>query len=291
VRPVFADEQLERSLTERGYAVVDMLGSGDVTALLDLHARALGDPAEGVQRLMQFGNDARDVVRDEITDAYERRLAPRLSDHRPMGGGIIAKAPAGESAIRPHLDWCFVDETRHRSVNLWVPLCDTTHANGALAVVPGSHRLRHTIRGSGTPSHLVAATDVVAQQLEVVPMKAGQALLFDHRLIHGSSTNTSARPRIALALPLVPAEVAPVHYVGDSDAPEAPVRQVEVDQEFWHEHRVDPSIGRDPNIESLIAGRPTHLVPPTPPITTEDVRSLAPSAGGRLSRLLRRHPR
>jgi hypothetical protein len=174
-------------------------------------------------------------------------------------------------------------------VNVWIALCDTTEANGALAVIPGSHRLPLTRRGTATPPVIAAPPEVVAKHMTVVPMRGGQAILYEPRTIHGSASNISGRPRVAAAMTVVPAGVTPLHYVGGGGGGDATLREVSVDADFFHAYAVDPALGRDPEIEALIAGRPVRTVPATVPITTEGIRGLAPpGALGRFGRLRRR---
>jgi hypothetical protein len=291
VRPVFIDDDLERAFSDRGYAVVDMLPPEEVAALLGLYEETLGTEQPGFSYSMRLGaTDAKAKIRHAVSKAYTRHLAGMLHDHSVAVCGFVAKGATGESTIPGHLDWSLVDETRHRSVNVWIALCDTGRANGALAVFPGSQRLPLTRRGSGTPPPLAAPPEVLAEHLTVVPMRAGQAILYEPRLIHGSATNTSGQPRIAAGLSLAPAGLDLIHYVTEGGSM---LREVQVDGDFFHAYAIDPSLGRDPALDALIEGRPFRTVPQTSPITTENVRALARGRSGtsalaRLGRFRRR---
>jgi hypothetical protein len=275
VRPVFADAELERSFTERGYVVVDALPAETVAELLEVHAASPDGDGPGFSYSMQLGAvDEKARIADALRSAYERHIGPMLIDFAVMAAGFAVKAAEGQSAIPGHLDWSMVDETRHRSLTGWIALTETNAANGALAVVPGSQRLPFTIRGSRTAAPIAAQPDVVSEHLEVVPMSAGQVILYEPRVIHGSATNASGRPRVAAGLGLLPAELTPLHYVGQERAPGQQLREVEVDRDFFFACAIDPSLGHDPLIDELVAGRPSRVVSSTRAITAEDLGAL-----------------
>jgi ectoine hydroxylase-related dioxygenase (phytanoyl-CoA dioxygenase family) len=62
---------------------------------------------------------------------------------------------------------------------------------GNLAVIPGSHLLPVSERDPDDPGHEIEAVEVVAE--------AGDAVVFDRRLWHSASTNSSSTTRIFVA--------------------------------------------------------------------------------------------
>jgi hypothetical protein len=289
MQPGFRDEELGRVFSELGYVVVDALSRDQISTLLDLHAATHGPVAGGYRHSMQFGpSDEKARIRAGLVDLYETCLAPFLPGQQVVTGAFIEKGPGGQSTVPAHIDWNFVDESRHRSMNAWVALSDTTPENGALAVVPRSHRLPLTLRGSGIQWPLQAPPEAVSKLLEVVPMRAGQAILYGGSVIHGSASNSSERPRVAVGMSLAPVDVPPVHYVGDLHREGRPIREFAVDAEFFHGYAVDPELGWDPNVEALTVGRPSREVAATSPITLADLKAVAPGFGSsRLSRIRR----
>jgi hypothetical protein len=61
-------------------------------------------------------------------------------------------------------------------------------------------------------------------------MKAGDAIIYDHRLIHGSPPNMTNVIRMAVNMVYIPVVSSPIHYVYDSNK----IRMFEVDNEFFH---------------------------------------------------------
>jgi ectoine hydroxylase-related dioxygenase (phytanoyl-CoA dioxygenase family) len=147
----------------------------------------------------------------------------------------VVKDPSlGDTTVPLHQDWSFVDERRHRTMNLWFPLTDVDEQNGCLEVVAGSHHVSTDHRAHTDQCRF----DNLAPQLRqgyttFVPMKAGQALVYDSALLHCSAHNTSLQRRIAVNTLLVPQGVTTLHPYRISP------KQVElfgVDDEFFLRH-------------------------------------------------------
>ena len=75
-------------------------------------------------------------------------------------------------------------------------LVDLTVENGALFVLPGSHRLMPTYRGSSIREFFSDIMDDMLDYLHPVLVKAGQAVIFDQSIIHYSPPNYSDKIRI-----------------------------------------------------------------------------------------------
>ena len=136
-----------------------------------------------------------------------------------------------------HQDWSFVDEQRAASVGLWIPLTDVDLSTGCLQVVPGSHAFPHAPRAACTPfAYPQLVAQLKSECLETVPMKAGQAMLFDNRLFHCSPANIGSAQRIAATAVIVPAGCTMRYYhLVDRDRPND-VEVFEVPDDFFLYH-------------------------------------------------------
>ena len=91
-------------------------------------------------------------------------------------------------------------------VTAWVALTDSTPENGALQVIPGSHRqreLEHAVQH--VPDSLLTRRREVALGVNeadavMVPLRAGEMSLHHSGLVHGSPPNRAADRRIGLAI-------------------------------------------------------------------------------------------
>ena len=197
--PMLADRVLDAQLREKGYAIFPLLDA-DATSLLAAAYREHhpempeGFYASAHVRDTAFRRVMSALVQAALGSAFKQYSAPEA---QLLGGSFIAKPPGGKGLLPPHADWNIVDEARHRSYNLWVPLVDTRVENGAVHILPGSHRWFDSYRGPGIPNPLEALGQELWDYLEPLEMQAGHALLYDHRLVHASPLNQSGDLRLA----------------------------------------------------------------------------------------------
>jgi hypothetical protein len=150
--------------------------------------------------------EQRQAVHETLCVAFEDRARELLIDHRPIMSSVLTKWPGVDSDKEIHRDFRLVDEPTFRSVCLWVPFIDVDAYNGALAVLPGSHLVDSGPRTVPiTPS--VPADPVQRLRfadLDTVPAAAGEAVVFDMAVAHGSDVNRSSVPRPAVAVAFAP---------------------------------------------------------------------------------------
>jgi hypothetical protein len=121
--------------------------------------------------------------------------------------------PMPDSETAPHQDITFVDESRFVSVNVWIALQDTDETNGCMYFLRGSHNFLHTIR----PTHEYKWTyqnviDEIKSASVSFPVKAGEAFIFNHAVIHGSHPNTSGAVRLAAVMAAYNSSADLIHY-------------------------------------------------------------------------------
>ncbi|MCS6933627.1 MAG: phytanoyl-CoA dioxygenase family protein [Chitinophagales bacterium] len=146
----------------------------------------------------------RKKVDEGIKEIFRPAIENLFRYHIPFWGNFFTKPP-GEPEMPLHADWRYVNEETDISLNIWAPLSDTDQQNSTLGLVPGSHRVVNQIRGINiTDTYRKYAREIADRFVQYVPLKAGEAIVYDHRLLHLSSANASASPRIAATLIMVP---------------------------------------------------------------------------------------
>ena len=134
---------------------------------------------------------------------------------RYLSGFIIAREPCTKAAYW-HQDWMYWDEPESADplpvkVFLMYYLVDTSPANGCLRVIPGSHRRRypqHDYEGHGTgiryedPDTSAKYADA-AGQIDV-PIRAGDLLIGDSRVLHAPRANRTGERRTVLTMWYLP---------------------------------------------------------------------------------------
>ncbi|OWY63187.1 hypothetical protein B7486_54450, partial [cyanobacterium TDX16] len=84
--------------------------------------------------------------------------------------------------------------------------------NGPLRVVPRSHRVVPRWRGSHTADPFGGHQDFIVERcVQEVPVRAGDVVVMDNRVLHCSAPNRSGRPRLAAAIGIRPSEAQLLH--------------------------------------------------------------------------------
>ncbi len=158
-----------------------------------------------------------DLPHAEIVDRlieHPKHLMQALGIEDLRSGGIfqIIAKPAQAPPLYWHQDWARWDDPVSASpwpqqVFLNWYLTDTTPANGCLRVIPGSHRRRIDLHDHLVPPHEGGGYEVAEENAWMfhdhpeavdVPVKAGQLVVADARLLHSTHGNSSNARRTLL---------------------------------------------------------------------------------------------
>lgn len=198
-------ESLNQQLAENGFVVFNYLDSEAVAELKAFFEAHHAQSPEGFYATAHVEDLA---FRQAMNDKIKAVMAPFWDDHfdqaTALGGTFIAKPPGPKGILPPHADWNIVDEGHSRSFNLWIPLVDTHAENGAVHVLPFSHDWFDAHRGPGISNPFEPVTNEIWKYLHPLEMKAGEALLYDHRLLHASPINKTDELRLACVYGVVP---------------------------------------------------------------------------------------
>ena len=213
--PLFKDAKLQTIFDEKGYVKTPVLDERTVQALRRyLRELNLVDESRVGFNVTQCSRDQdfRRRCQEYLIDEVWPSLDPLLVDRAACIATFMVKEP-NAFVLTAHQDASCCDETRHDSVACWIPLCDVDRQNGAVGFIDGSHRyfdhLRHFPyhtrgRREPDPQRAVLETPVHRHSLKMTPymrlleMKAGEAVIFNTRTIHGSFSNYTSEPREAL---------------------------------------------------------------------------------------------
>lgn len=226
---LFLDPDHARRFERDGYFVVDLLDPADVARLRAQHAEVAGGDAnnEGfVASLAGRPLAQNQAIAEQINAVVVPRLATVLKGCTVIGSTFLAKGSGPDGEMVVHQDWCSVDERRARSLNVWCALDDVAPDGGALEVIAGSHRWFDAVRSPTIPSVQVEFGPSIDHALTVLSLSAGQAVVYDHALLHGSRQNRSGSVRLAAQLGLLP-EGEPLVMGFVSDEGEVELRWVE----------------------------------------------------------------
>ena len=215
--PIVKHPELDTQLATQGYVIVPILSE---QALQRLTKYYLNFQKEELNHFYSSTHspdfEFRKKSSDFIKETISALLPAILTDYRLLGGAFVVKPANGKGLLQAHQDWNLVDEGHARSYNLWIPLMDVNEHNGAVFVLPKSHRRIPTLRGPHIPSPFKNIEQSLWAYLTALPMKAGEALLYDHALIHGSPPNNTEKDRLGVVIGIVKKDV-PLKIFGKED--------------------------------------------------------------------------
>jgi non-heme Fe2+,alpha-ketoglutarate-dependent halogenase len=206
------------------YAPVPVLSRAEAAALRqNLEAfEATGDGMQGPIRhkphlLFTWLNDL--IRHPRILDAVEDVIGP---DILCWGTTFFTKEARNSSYVSWHQDSTYWGLEPPDIITAWVAFTDSTAANGAMRVIPATHKLDQAPhRDTFAADNLLSRgqeimVDVDEREAAMLELAAGEMSLHHVRLIHGSDPNPSDDRRIGFAIRYVPTYVRQVAGSADS---------------------------------------------------------------------------
>ena len=214
---------LDEATRQTMKAVLERLveGSRKVSAHDDIYDLEPGHTAEAPQvRRIKAPHLVDPVFKDFVTSPellaiLQDLLGPAIRLH---GSKLNLKAPQFGSPVEWHQDWAFYPHTNDDLLAVGVMLDDTTVENGAMYVLPGSHK-GPTWDHHDPEGYFCGAINVEASGLDLSGKvacegPAGSCSIHHVRMVHGSAQNLSARPRGLLLYEMTAADAYPLVTVG-----------------------------------------------------------------------------
>lgn len=213
-------EAAVRQYREQGYyhpvPVLSRQEAGALRAALEGYEAEAGGPLAGPLRhkshlLFTWLNDL--IRHPRILDAVEDVIGPNILC---WGSSFFIKEPRNPGFVSWHQDSTYWGLDPADVVTAWVAFSDSTAANGAMRVIPGTHTLAQVPHNDTyRPENLLSRgqeimVNVDDSQAVMMELAAGEMSLHHVRLIHGSDPNPSDQRRIGYAIRYIPTHVRQV---------------------------------------------------------------------------------
>ena len=195
------DEELEHKINKEGYAVIDFLDEKTVKEITDWYLVRYGDreaPSGRFSTLEHVPHEEKLAAHQYFGEVLKPFLEATFHDYVMPGSTYFIKKAHSAGDLDWHNDASLLLNAHlEPHYALWVPLIDVDAHNGALTIVPKSHKICnfiYTFSISWPFNDLVPTIDRVSK---VIDMKAGQAVVFDIRCIHNATKNNSDHDRLS----------------------------------------------------------------------------------------------
>lgn len=235
--------QMQKALEDYGYVVLDnFLTDAELQDLREFdrtHPLPEDLAANGFATTAVTPNFSyRKLFSDKFKAIATSKLRTTLPGYRAVFCPWFRKKPnSGDNSFKLHQGPYFTDESRYLSLGIWCPLTDVNVENGCLYIVKGSHRLNCQKRAFYTftllPYEEKELSYIEDNYLTPISLKAGQAILFDRRLFHGSTANTSDTDRIAVTCLILIPNDAPLYFCYRESEKSESVEIYEVPENFY----------------------------------------------------------
>jgi len=216
----FKDNELQERFEKFGYVTMkNFLDKETISHLHSIYEQTSNVVTDKSFFISQWSNksDIKDKINREVQKALVPRAQKYLNNYEPVFAVFGVKHPKPDSNMYLHQDWSHVDETSFRTINVWCPLLDLTANHGPVQLIKGSHRLFDTWRGVDIPdSFLDIGAENLKPYLTDIILEAGDVLMWDHRIIHGSGINSSDTTRVAAIVNMRPKDAKFYLFYADS---------------------------------------------------------------------------
>ena len=239
MKKLFKNSEIQERFERDGYIKMDLLQAEEVEQLKSYYFGKHFDNKIEEGFHVSLDNLDSQLV-DEVGQKIRSILTPKtleiFENPKVFTASFVIKEPGLRNIVPPHQDWTFVDENEFTSVTLWTPLVGVTEENGALGVIPGSHRLFNYPRSSPSPQSKSPLADhifTLFPYVEIIDMKAGETLIFNNRLIHASPPNLSKSARLAVGIGVTQADASLIHYYHVPNSTPPQLARYEVEESFY----------------------------------------------------------
>jgi chlorinating enzyme len=208
--------QIEQFREEGFLFPIRVLSTAEAEALrarLERFERDSGAPLKGDLRHkshLLFTWLAELARHSRILDAVEDLYGPDLLC---WSSSFFIKEQESPAYVSWHQDSTYWGLDKPDIVSAWVAFTTADEANGAMRVIPGSHRLEQIPHRDTFAKHNLltrgqeVAVEVDERQAVTIALEPGEMSLHHVRLVHGSPPNLSGDRRIGFALRYLPTSV------------------------------------------------------------------------------------
>jgi hypothetical protein len=223
--PVFKDKILQALFENDGYVKLKLFTPGQIERLRSYyenvrqeHEASLNDHA--LYSSVETGNPELLIAVDKLLkETIMAQVEATFQNYQTLISNFLIKNTGENTELMPHQDLTFVNEPDQCSFNLWIPLQKTDRNSGQLRVLKGSHKITKVLRVVPEyPRPFLPYLDTIREMFTDIETDIGECIVINHSVFHGSTTNLTGQPRVAIILGMcsAPADIY-YHYMADGD--------------------------------------------------------------------------
>lgn len=205
ILPILNSESLSKKLREDGFIIFkDFLDYENIQeALKILNTKSnfqnyMDQPRYTSMEKESVGN------KNTISSKIECFLSPLfnviLNNYKCPVFQFFIKMPHSDGEVGMHTDTTLLlNPAIEPHYGIWIPLQDVDENSGTLMLAKGSHQWYNGVLTSSVNWPFFPYLSKIEAKAIKLNLKAGDLVVFDNRLIHGSTFNASEKPRLCIA--------------------------------------------------------------------------------------------
>ena len=264
INAIFRDPEVQEQFDRDGYVMLDF-ASAEVVKEIGAKFYALFPTLpEGFSSGASIADDGvKQKLFSEMDMVLNQSMDATFINYKKLGSTFLCKAPGEKGHVGVHQDWTVVDEPKYASATVWIPTQDVDERNGALRVLPGSHRFFDKYRNNTIPFSYRGSEQLLWDNMMTVPMKAGQAFVLNHAVIHGSAINNTDKERLVIVYGITSQEAKLVFYYKKNGTNDR-IEKFEMPDDFFLRYH---NIGERP----LFGNKVDEFDYPVPAVSREEI--------------------
>lgn len=197
---ILNDKNIADKMKRDGYAVIDFIDNATAQDLKAAYEKEFGTHKTPQGRFTTLENvtpEKRRYFHQLLLEKLNERINFFFYNYEIPIASYFVKYARSAGDLNWHQDSSLLLNAHlEPHYALWCPLLDVDESNGALCVIDKSHKNTARIIVHDLPWPYTASNEYFDKHKTVLNLKAGQAVLFDIRLIHHATKNNSNDDRV-----------------------------------------------------------------------------------------------
>ena len=199
---MFRDSVFQNTIDKLGFTLIPFLNNEEIYVLKQLYKSSFEySTKEGMfanHNINQIEKSC--YISTKIIEILSEKLTKYFINYRPFVAHFVVKSPQTKDEFSLHQDWNIVDEKKHRSYHIWIPLILTHEKNGGMFVAPGSHKFFFNHRSGSLGSPSISSSKELDKLKVSLKISNNNALVWNDAVFHGSHPNETDEARISVVL-------------------------------------------------------------------------------------------
>lgn len=246
--PYFKDPYIEDRFNDQGYiSIPNFLNENEVREMRSLYSSIHEEKHSMHSGVWTSWHDSNYNRAKEVSQSIRSLLTPKLDtifyDAEAPHAAFLSKYAGENTFCELHRDFSVLNEEEFEYRNLWIPLIDINEQNGALFILPHSHKILGEELPIKQPWAYIEHIPTLMKYVKTFYPKAGDLLVYKDKTAHGSFKNLTNDTRPVLLFAVIPKGIQTFFYYLNGNE----VEVYEVSPDYFLRHDLSqPPLDRKP---------------------------------------------